>query len=66
MMRERISIGNLTCGAAAWHCNIVHKGGAKELMDGRWTVIWEKRGNDWLVVHEQLLSAPALACRHPE
>jgi ketosteroid isomerase-like protein len=44
--------GSSAWGAATWHCDIVHKGGAKEGMDGRWTVIWERRGKDWLVVHE--------------
>jgi ketosteroid isomerase-like protein len=43
---------SLAWGAATWHCDIVDKAGAKQGMDGRWTVIWEKRGKDWLVVHE--------------
>jgi ketosteroid isomerase-like protein len=30
----------------------VKKDGSKEAMDGRWTLVWEKRGDDWLVVHE--------------
>lgn len=44
--------GPFAWGTATWHCDIVHKGGATEGMDGRWTVIWERRGKDWLVVHE--------------
>ena len=37
---------------------ILRKDGGRELLkDLRWTLIWEKRGSDWLLVHEHL-SAP--------
>jgi len=26
-------------------------------MDARWTTVWEKRGNNWLIVHDHF-SAP--------
>ena len=33
------------------------KDGTAMTLQGRWTAIWEKRGNDWLIVHEHV-SAP--------
>ena len=34
---------------------LLRKDGGRELLkDMRWTLIWEKRGNDWLLVHEHL------------
>jgi ketosteroid isomerase-like protein len=54
--------GSFAWCISTWHCDIVQKSGAKEGMDGRWTVIWERRGKDWLVVHEHfsvLLATPA-------
>ncbi len=54
--------GSFAWGISTWHCDIVQKSGIKEGMDGRWTVIWERRGKDWLVVHEHFsvpLAAPA-------
>lgn len=52
--------GNLAWGTATWHADLVNKNGSKEALDGRWTVVWEKRGKDWLIVHEHV-SAPLLA-----
>jgi hemoglobin len=49
--------GNLAWGTATWHADLVNKNGSKEALDGRWTVVWEKRGKDWLIVHEHV-SAP--------
>lgn len=46
--------GNLTWGTATWHMDVVLKDGKKEAMDGRWTVIWQKTGDDWLIVHEHV------------
>jgi len=44
-------------GKTAWttatvHVDWVSKDGAKEAFDARWTLVWEKRGKDWLIVHE--------------
>ena len=44
--------GNLAWGTATLHADIVTKEGAKEPLDGRWTVVWEKQGENWLIVHE--------------
>lgn len=52
--------GNLAWATATWHGDTVTKGGSKEAMEGRWTVVWEKRGRDWLIIHEHF-SVPAPA-----
>lgn len=49
-------------GPAYWTSAIVHldmsmKSGEKSKVDVRWTSIWEKRGNQWKIVHEHV-SAP--------
>jgi ketosteroid isomerase-like protein len=45
--------------AMAWatatgHAVLNKKSGAKEETDFRWTVIWEKEGTDWLIIHEHV------------
>jgi ketosteroid isomerase-like protein len=49
--------GNVAWGTATWQLEMGLKDGKKENLEGRWTVIWEKRGDNWLVVHEHF-SAP--------
>lgn len=49
--------GNIAFGTATARSDLLHKDGSKEGVDTRWTVIWEKQGNSWLVVHEHY-SAP--------
>lgn len=44
--------GNVAWGTATWKMELVSKDGKKETPEGRWTLIWEKRGDNWLVVHE--------------
>ena len=46
--------GNLAWGTATWHGELVKKDGSKQALDGRYTCVWEKRGKDWLVVHEHM------------
>ncbi|PYV30693.1 MAG: hypothetical protein DMG09_27050 [Acidobacteria bacterium] len=46
--------GNLAWGTATWHGDAVMKNGAKESLDGRWTVIFQKVGDDWLIIHEHV------------
>ena len=47
--------GKLTWATASLDFEILRKDGGRELLkDLRWTLIWEKRGNDWLLVHEHL------------
>lgn len=49
--------GNLVWGTAIVHHVDVAKDGKKSEGDFRWTVIWEKTGAEWLIVHEHV-SAP--------
>ena len=49
--------GNLVWGTATVHHLDVAKDGKKSEGDFRWTVIWEKTGTEWLIVHEHV-SAP--------
>ncbi len=54
--------GALAWGTGTVHCVFTDQAGAKQEFDARWTLIWEKRGKDWLVVHEHFsapLPAPA-------
>ena len=46
--------GNLAWGTATFRLDAVTKDGTTEGLDGRWTVLWEKRGKDWLIVHEHV------------
>ena len=36
------------------HGTLTKKSGGKEDFDFRWTVLWEKEGNDWLIIHEHV------------
>lgn len=55
--------------AIAWanatgHATLMKKAGGKDDFDFRWTVVWEKDGNDWLIIHEHVsvpMAAPAPA-----
>lgn len=51
------SQGNGALGTATVHMETTDKEGKATPMDLRWTVVWEKRGPNWLIVHEQI-SAP--------
>lgn len=49
-------------GSTAWatatvDVDLTLKDGTRVRLDGRWTSIWERRGNEWLIVHEHT-SAP--------
>jgi len=47
---------------ATGHGTLTKKTGAKDDLDFRWTVLWEKSGDDWLIVHEHV-SVPMAAPR---
>jgi ketosteroid isomerase-like protein len=49
--------GSLVWGTATVHHVDIAKDGKKSEGDFRWTVIWEKTGTEWLIVHEHV-SAP--------
>ncbi|MGH6629286.1 MAG: YybH family protein [Burkholderiales bacterium] len=45
----------VTWATATLDFELLRKDGGRELLkDLRWTLIWEKHGNDWLLVHEHL------------
>jgi ketosteroid isomerase-like protein len=49
--------GNTAWATATVDVDLALKDGTHVRLDGRWTSIWEKRGNEWLIVHEHT-SAP--------
>lgn len=51
--------GNYAWGTATVHTEYVFKNGSKQTMEERWTLIWMKKGGDWLVVHEHFSAPPA-------
>lgn len=44
--------GNTAWGAATVRADIGMKNGATQSFDARWTVVWEKRGKNWIIVHD--------------
>ena len=46
--------GSLAWATATWHGDVVTKSGAKKTLIGRWTVVWERKGKEWLIVHEHV------------
>jgi ketosteroid isomerase-like protein len=44
----------LAWATATGHGTLTKKSGAKEDLDFRWTVLWEKEGTDWLIIHEHV------------
>ncbi|HXZ78560.1 MAG TPA: nuclear transport factor 2 family protein [Terriglobales bacterium] len=46
--------GSLAWATATWGLTGTLKTGNKAAMDGRWTVVWEKKGDRWLIVHEHV------------
>jgi ketosteroid isomerase-like protein len=54
--------GNFAWAEDTGHATLVRKAGGKDDMDFRWTVLWEKDGSEWLIVHEHVsvpMAAPA-------
>ena len=49
--------GSMAWGTATLQVELTPKDGKTENLAARWTVIWEKRGDNWLLVHEHV-SAP--------
>ena len=47
--------GKLSWATATFHLDGVHKDSrVKDDTDGRWTVMWQKEGGKWLIVHEHV------------
>ena len=49
--------GSLAWATVTFGADLVNKQGAASHLDGRWTMVLEKRGHGWIVVHEHV-SAP--------
>lgn len=49
--------GSTAWATATWEADGKMKNGNKVSLEGRWTVIWEKKAGKWLIVHEHF-SAP--------
>ncbi len=49
--------GSLAWATVTFGADIVNKQGAASHLDGRWTMVLEKRAHGWIVVHEHV-SAP--------
>ena len=58
--RARGAARKLRLGGGTGHGTLVKKSGGKDDFDFRWTVLWEKDGNDWLIIHEHV-SVPMVA-----
>jgi len=50
--------GNLAWASATWRAELTKKDGSKENPEGRYTAVLEKRGQQWLLIHEHM-SLPA-------
>ena len=48
------SRGNLAWAAFTFGADITNKQGAASHLDGRWTMVLEKRAKGWIVVHEHV------------
>jgi ketosteroid isomerase-like protein len=46
--------GTFAWGTATWRANGVKRDDSTEIVDGRWTVCFEKRDGKWLIVHEHV------------
>ena len=47
-------IGNSAWATATWHGDLIKKDGSKVSLDGRYSCVWEKRRNEWLLVQEHM------------
>jgi ketosteroid isomerase-like protein len=64
-MRQKLSddvkihnSGNTAWATATLIMYLLNKDGSREKIDARWTTIWEKRGTNWVIVHEHLSTPP--------
>ncbi|MBE3123637.1 MAG: nuclear transport factor 2 family protein [Planctomycetes bacterium] len=44
--------GNVAWATATVDGDMVNNDGSSLKIDGRWTTVWERRGNAWLIVHD--------------
>lgn len=46
--------GNVTLTTLTFHLSAKAKDGSPVEFDGRHTIVWEKRGGQWLIIHEHV------------
>jgi len=46
--------GKLAWATATWTGDLIRKDGPTDHLEGRYTALLEKRGKEWLVVHEHM------------
>jgi ketosteroid isomerase-like protein len=46
--------GNWAWATATWHGELIKRDGGAEHVEGRYSAVLEKRGGQWLVVHEHM------------
>ncbi len=46
--------GNWAWATATWRADLTKKDGSNEHVEGRYTAVLTKRGNQWLVIHEHM------------
>ena len=46
--------GNVALTTLTFHLSAKHKDGTPLEFDGRHTIVWEKRGGQWLIIHEHV------------
>ncbi len=49
---EAHQLGNIAWTTTTWKAEMIKKDGTKDSMEGRWTAIFEKRGEKWIIVHD--------------
>ncbi|HEY5990945.1 MAG TPA: nuclear transport factor 2 family protein [Candidatus Udaeobacter sp.] len=57
--------GNWAWATATWRAELTKKDGSQEHVEGRYSAVLEKRGGQWLVVHEHM-SVPMGATPTPQ
>lgn len=46
--------GDLAVTTATGRADIVEKSGSKQSVEWRWTLVWEKKKDNWLITHEHI------------
>ena len=57
--------GDMAWATATWKAELVKKDGRKETLEGRWTAVFEKRGDNWIIVHDHF-SVPLPSAAPPK
>jgi len=57
--------GNLVWATATVDGEVANKDGSRFKIDGRWTTIWEKRGDKWMIVHDHFSMPPVESTPKP-